>query len=293
MKDWTTAAGLGEQSEFGPYFRQHSLSPKTKQSRGFQLSILGLACILLAGCTTRSISHSGYHDADVSCYVSPSNNSRAGFGYRGELSEFDVLGISRGEVVSEAEIHQALAGARRLKLQPGDSILLIQSGATFPDGVMVSELSKHFRIVPFSGIPNSRGEPADQHSARHDAESYSRSLRLAAARGGNDAILCYWGILESENAGLPTKTVSWVPVVNWIVPDEMEHMRIRLKLALVDVRTGNWSIFSPPPIEAAKASWSPRRAVADQKLVEDLKDTAYEAAAKELFDRCILTASVR
>ena len=113
-------------------------------------------------------------------------------------------------------------------------------------------------------------------------ENFSRSLRLAAARGGNETILCYWGVLESANEKLATKTISWMPVADWIVPDEREHMRIRLKLALIDVRTGNWAVLSPEPVDDSSISRSPRRTVADQKLVETLKQRAYVAGTKEL-----------
>jgi hypothetical protein len=107
-------------------------------------------------------------------------------------------------------------------------------------------------------------------------------LRLAAARGGADVIICYWGQLESANEKMPTKTVSWIPVVNWMVPDEREHMRIQLKMALVDVRSGNWSVFSPESFDEKRISVSPRRDVADQKLVQGLKEKVYENAAREL-----------
>ena len=59
-------------------------------------------------------------------------------------------------------------------------------------------------------------------------------------------------------------------------------MSVRLKLALVDVRTGDWAVLSPNEIEASKLSVSPRRAVADQKLVERLKQQAYKAGTREL-----------
>ena len=95
-------------------------------------------------------------------------------------------------------------------------------------------------------------------------------------------MLCYWGMLESESERLPTKTVSWVPIVHWIVPDEKQHMRIRLKVAHVDVRSGNWSVFSPKPFADARISTAPRRGAVDQKQVERLKQSAYEAAVAEL-----------
>ena len=244
---------------------------------------LVIASAALCGCTsTRSISHSGYNGtaSSMSCMPYP-DGSEPGFEYRGELSEFDVLGITRGAVTSDTEIERTLAGAKEVRLHPGDSILLIQSGAMFPDGPVTSELGKHFRVVPFSGVPALR-TMKDGRFDSGNADSFSRSLRLAAARGGNNVILCYWGILESENANLPTKSVSWVPVVNWVLPDQLEHMRIQLKMALVDVRTGDWAMFSPAPTESSGISISPRRNVADQKLVENLKHRAYSTGIKEL-----------
>ena len=254
-----------------------------KSPRTLTFVTLFIAGVTLCGCTrTRSISHSGYNDSSsMSYFAQRPDGSDPGFEYRGELSEFDVLGITRGAVTSDTEIERTLAAANQVRLRPGDSILLVQSGAIFPDGPVASELAKHFRVMPFSGLP-----PAptfkDGKIMSRNAEGFSKSLRLAAARGGNDMILCYWGILESENAKLPTRTISWVPIVNWMLPDEREHMRIRLKMALVDVRTGNWAMFSPTPIEASRISILPRRNVADPKLVEGLKQRAYAAGIKEL-----------
>jgi hypothetical protein len=259
--------------------------PKAENRSGFARAVaLAAACLLLAGCqSTRSISNSGRLGPDSACAFAPRpNESDPGFEYRGELSEFDVLGITRNGVADEAQIQQAIAGARRVQLRAGGSILLVQSGAMFPDGPMVEELSKHFRVVAFSGVPPVSHPSQNGTYESGNAASYSRSLRLAAARGGCDVILCYWDVLESENSRLATKTVSWVPVMNWLVPDEREHMRIRLKLALIDVRTGDWAVLSPEPIDSAKLSWRPRRGVADRGLVESLKQRAYAAGAKEL-----------
>lgn len=244
-----------------------------------------IVCILVAACTSkRSISHSEYQQPRSYCGGGPRESaSDPAFEYRGELSEFDVLGISRDEITSEADIRRTIEQAKPVRLHPGSSILLIQSGALFPDGPMVAELSKHFRVVPFSGVPMQRvtrsGVPQTESS---DPETYCRSLRLIAARGGTDVILCYWGILESESAGLPTKTVSWVPIVNWLMPDEKQHLRIQLKVALVDVRFGNWSVFSPKAFADARITTSPRRAAVGRQQVERLKKLAYQASVKEL-----------
>jgi len=255
-----------------------------------------ITCTILAGCVTksRSISHSGYgEDHSGYGYYPKPNDSDPAFDYQGELSEFDVLGITRSQNTSDDEIRRALDGSKRLKLRSGSSVLLIQSGAMFPDGPMVTELGKHFTVVPFSGVPPYRRTFRGVQTQSLDPESYSKSLRLAAARGGNDIILCYWGVLESASEKLATKTVSWVPGFNWMLPDEKQHMRIRLKVALVDVRTGDWAIFSPKPFEDDHLSISPRRAATDQKLVERLKQKAYEMAAKDLVDRYSNLASAK
>jgi hypothetical protein len=253
----------------------------------FQYIILILVCIALAGCYTKkaSISNSGYSKEARTGRMPGGIVPQADpdFEYRGELSEFDVLGITRGENASESEIQRALDNAKRVKVHPGSSILLIQSGAAFPDAPMIAELEKHFRVATFSGVP-----PGDHRHLRagitesSDAPSYSRSLRLAAARGGNDIIVCYWGMLESEIENLATKTVSWVPVVSWVVPDEKQHMRIRIKMALIDVRSGDWTVFSPKAFQNDRISTSPRRGASDQKQVERLKQQAYVESAQEL-----------
>jgi hypothetical protein len=251
------------------------------------LSLL-IALALFTGCTTtkRSLSNSSYREPGRTAHFAPRQiDSDPGFEYRGELSELDVLGITRNDSASDADIEKALAAAKQIRIKLGASVMLVQSGAIFPDAPMVNELSNHFRVVPFTGVPPVSRRTTDGRFERYDAGDFSKSLRLAAARGGCDTILCYWGILESESAKLATKTVSWVPVATWFIPDENQHMRIRLKLALVDVRTGNWTVLNPDAIEASKLSVSPRRGVADQKLVERLKLKAYEAGAKELLSR--------
>jgi hypothetical protein len=250
-----------------------------------RLCVLLVGLLLVLGCdsTKRSISNSTYAEpGHYRGYVPCAPGLERDFVYHGELSEFDVLGIARGEITSENEIRRALDTAQRVNLHRGSTVMLIQSGATFPDGPMVAELSQAFRVVSFSGVPPVRPLGTGQRGSDVDPETYAKSLRLTAARAGAETIICYWGLLESESQHLPTKTVSWVPVVNWIIPDEKQHLRLRLKIALIDVRSGNWGVLSPAPVEGQTVSISPRRAVADQKQVEKLKQVAYENGAREL-----------
>jgi len=192
--------------------------------------------------------------------------------YTGELSEFSVLGIDPAVEISEERIAEAFNNEHQVSMKPGTALLLIQSGAQFPDEPMQRELSKHFRIVPFSGA-------VDKESAKINL---SKPLRLAAAQGQCDVIVCYWGVLETAQKDLATKAVSWVPVVGRVVPDETQQMRIRLKMVLVDARTGNWKMIAPEPFVDMGASAKLNRESSDQSQVNKLKEQAYVALAEQL-----------
>jgi hypothetical protein len=229
-------------------------------------TFLGVLAFVVAGCTTRSISDSAYQPRG-------GHTVRGGDPdlYRGELNESDVLGIQRNANITHADIAKALQDSASIKLRKGSSVMLIQSGARNPDDAMISELSRSVNVVPFSGVP---GE--------FDATNFNTSLRYAAAKGGCETLVCYWGVLESARTSLDSKVVSWVPIVGSVVPDETQHMRIRLKIAIVDVLTGNWTMFSPEAFQDETVSMRARRERSDQAQVVKLKQLAYQAAAKDL-----------
>src|SRR6266513_3950307 len=162
------------------------------------------ACFTLAGCASeRSISNSGYREPGTMSYPARDGYSDPAFAYRGELSEFEVLGVDRAQTAFDEDIQQALDAAKTVRLKPQSAILLIQSGAMFPDNPMVDGLSRHFRVVPFSGVPPRKSSVNDP-----DVNSnFSKSLRLAAARAGAETIVCYWGVPESAQEKIVTKTV--------------------------------------------------------------------------------------
>jgi hypothetical protein len=187
------------------------------------------------------------------------------------LSEFDVLGIQRDQPITEQQITTALDSAKRIKLPRGSAVLLIQSGAMIPDDPMQTELNKSFSVVPFGGIPN-----------KDTGSSYDKALRLAAANGGCPYIICYWGVLEAAQTTAAGKTISWVPIIGGAFPDQVQRMRIRLKVAVIDVRTGQWSLFMPAGYEDTALSSKFRREITDQAQVHKLKEQAYLAAAAEL-----------
>jgi len=233
-------------------------------------SLLILAIFILSGCSTRSISNSGY-DGGGRHYRA--DNAL----YKGELTEFDVLGIDPATAISDEEITKSLSKASKVGIKQGDAIMLIQSGAMFPDGPMLQEFNKHFAVMPFSGIPMS-----DSQNRSASNKNYGNALRLAAAKGGNEIIVCYWGILETAQKNLATSAVSWVPVAGWMIPDESQMMRIRLRFAIIDVETGSWTIFTPDLIDDTTISAMFNRESSDQGQVALLKEKAYKEAVERL-----------
>lgn len=239
-----------------------------------------LVCILIAGCsTTRSISNSSHGDPHA---YAPRGSADPGFEYRGELNEFDVLGVDRSRMVTDEEIVRALERPTSVELKPGSHVLLVQSGAVLPDGPMLSEMENHFGVVPFSGVPPRQRTATDAEPT--EQFSYARSLRLAAARAGAENIVCYWGTLESARRRMETKTVSWVPIAGWMLPDESQAMRIRLKIAIIDVRTGSWQVVATEPFTDKSWSTSFTRSSSDRKQVEELKQKAYKAGVSAMLE---------
>lgn len=240
------------------------------------LPLFAASILFLGGCQTRSISNvggSGYH-------------SRGDF--QGELNELSVLGIKHSEHVENAVIVAALAERKEseVALGSGDAIAVIQSGARFPDDEMLSALNPLAKLIPLSGVPP---EPTgsyrlrDKEQKRPDPGRLDKSLRLAAAKGGANKLLVYWGILES--AAEPeqvAKQLSWVPLVGRVVPDETQHVQIRVKAALIDVATGNWTMIRTEPLQDKRMSSRLTRESSDLKQVLALKEQAYGQFAGNL-----------
>lgn len=228
-----------------------------------------LAALVFSGCATRSISDSGYRNASGYRTEGSSNPF-----YKGELSEFEILGINSETKITQDEVSRAFESKQRLTLQKGSSILLIQSGVMIPDEPMVKAMEKYYNVSVFSGVPVTKSD-----------NNYAMSLRLAAAKGGYEKIIAYWGLLETAQKGLGTKVVSWVPFVGGVIPDESQEMRIRLKVAIIDVKSGQWDIFTPEPFHDATTSAHYMRESSDQGQVFMLKAKAYEATVEDVIKR--------
>jgi hypothetical protein len=169
--------------------------------------------LFFSGCTTRSISNSDSYGGRGYYY---GHGPQIG-GYQGELSEFDVLGVDRRGQITDADIASTLATVNTAaRLTRASRILLIQSGADFPDAAMHEAMQQHFHVASFPGKPvrpPAQSETARNTGAGPERASYSKSLRLTAAQGGYDKIVCYWGQLESAEVDQATKIISWIPII--------------------------------------------------------------------------------
>ncbi|WP_372723159.1 aminopeptidase [Immundisolibacter sp.] len=238
-----------------------------------QMALLLSTITLIAGCATRSISDSGYPGHGY--YGANQSNPL----YKGEISEFDILGVDSGSNISDDDIKKAFVETPSRKfLRKGDPILLIQSGAMIPDQEITEQMEKSFSVSVFTGVPE-KDKP--------DNQSYSKSLRLSAAKAGIGTIVVYWGVLESGIENLATKSVSWFPIIGSAVPDESQKMRIRLKVAVIDVRSGEWGIFTPKTIDDKSYSGRFNREHSDQAQVAQLKAATYELASDGVTARFI------
>jgi len=232
------------------------------------LLILVVALVSI-GCQSRSISNSDY---------------RGTWGYRGELSELEVLGVSANKVISEGDIKAALNTKTKVLLKRGDRIVLVQSGAQFPDGPVLEELKPYYSVIPLSGVPV-RDDRYRRHEDAGAKQPIDKSLRLAAAKSGARTLIVYWGILETGREDHGTKTISWLPVIGRIIPDEKQKMRIRLKAAVIDVASGAWEFVIPEVHNDARTSARVNREESDQDQVTLLKAKAYKALASDLLKR--------
>jgi len=197
-----------------------------------------------------------------------------------QLKESEVLGLRNTRSVGEDDINRILDEAAVLKIKEGSRVLLVQSGAAHPDKEMIDELSKRFVVIPHTGIPTEvRSGPDDD---------VSKTLRLAAAHSKAETLLVYWGNLEIKRDDLPTSLVSWVPVVDFTVPDEYQRVRMHLKVALVDVRTGNWATFRTEPIESDALTTRFAREHEQKWPLQNTKQRLYKTSVQKLMDGYVM-----
>jgi hypothetical protein len=230
--------------------------------------LLGLVPIALcfSGCQTND----PYKSADFSGDKMYKRNA-----HTAQLKEHEVLGMASNDKLTDKDITRVLDETAALKLKPSTTLLLVQSGSGSPDKEMIQELSPYFNVIPYTGVPS-------EICSTDSDTALSKALRLAAAQSKAENILVYWGSLEMKRDDLPTSIVSWVPVVDFVVPDEYQKLRMSLKVALIDVRTGNWARFRTESVEGDMVTTRYAREHHMRWPYEGFKQRLYASATQKL-----------
>jgi hypothetical protein len=233
-------------------------------------AVLLAGVVVFAGCGTER----GYRSADLSSDSAYRKTKSP------ELKENDVLGLNVMGDIGDREIRQILEETRTLNVQQGSNILVVQSGAPHPDKEMTEQLARHFTVIPHTGVPAELNAEADGN--------ISKALRLAGAHAKAETVLVYWGKMEIKRDDLPTGLVSWVPVIDFMVPDEYQKVRVYLKVALIDVRTGQWATFRTEPLEEQTLTTRYAREKEPNWPLGPVKSRAYEACVRKLLEGYVL-----
>ena len=156
-----------------------------------------------------------------------------------EFSELDVVGDAAPD---------AVAGADPVVIARGRRVLVVQAGDAFPDEAFLEGLRGCLEVGAMSGVPTT--PPRSAHGLRHVAQ-----------RGGFDAVLCTWAILESRSSSGPAATTDWEPVLmRYSAQDRVaRELRVRLRIVVLDAASGRWRSLTPAPVQV-----EPSRAIGEQ-----------------------------
>ncbi len=232
--------------------------------------------------------------------------------FTAELSDYELLGIDLDKHISDEQIRDALDHPRIAPtLQKGQRLMIVQSGQPLPDTKMMDLLEPIFHIQTFSGVTQYKRQTpesewvsltkfivaaaavssADQSqskshkSCEHEQQpkpTHAQVMRLAAAQSGINTIMVYWRYLESGVINHQTKLISWIPIAGMIIPDETKYMRLRIKVCLIDVKTGQWEAFHPKVVNGQILTGAFNRDPANQKQLNNLIDQAYTKTVEAL-----------
>jgi len=239
--------------------------------RAYGLLVAGL--VFLGGCETNR----NYRTADLSSEHAYKKGKTSP-----QLKENEVLGL-KAEGATEQDIQRILDETRAFNLKEYSTVLLVQSGASHPDREMIEQLSRPFTVIPYTGVPSELCSEGDSDTAK--------TLRLAAAHAKAETVVVYWGSVEMKRDDLPTGIVSWVPVVDFVVPDEYQKVRMHLKVALIDVRSGQWATFRTEPIEDQTLTTRYAREKAPDWPLKGIKDRVYRSTVQKLLSGYVVASN--
>lgn len=180
------------------------------------------------GCVVRVGPEAASHSAQ--------QNARGGADY---FSESEAFGAVDEQPITEAAIGATLDARGSLRLPRNSPVLVIQSGSGAPGQAFLTPLAGRMLAAGHTGVKQDLGKD----------QPVSMLIRMAAARKQATHVVILWERLETTETGLLTELVSWAPVVDILVPDKYERLRLRLNVGILDVRSGLSTTFEVGPEE--------------------------------------------
>lgn len=204
-----------------------------------------------------------------------------------QLTEQELFGWDPSAEITEEDIQDAIAQAEdEISIPRNASIILVQSGEKTPDTDMQKELEKHYKVATFSGIPPSKKITANKEPSTV-ANSYMLTLRYFGARGRQSTVIVYWPTLQMGIFDKQANSIVWQDFQPKGNNTQINSLRYITRYAVIDVKTGNWEMYSPASIETAipitPASTTKAKDLED--VVKKSKQQTYQANAQEIYSR--------
>ncbi|RJT23739.1 hypothetical protein [Buttiauxella izardii] len=233
-------------------------------------------CLTLSGCNQQG----KFIDTQKSTYKSRPAVST-------QLTEQELFGWDPTAEITEEDIQDAIAQAEEeISIPRGASLILVQSGEKNPDADMQKELEKYYKVATFSGIPPSKRSHANKEPSAI-ANSYALTLRYLGAKGRQSTVIVYWPTLQMGKFDKEANAVVWQDYQPGSNNDQISSLRYLTRYAVIDVKTGNWEMYSPTSIETAIPTPPVNTTkVKDlENVIKKSKQQTYQVNAQEIYSR--------
>lgn len=204
--------------------------------------------------------------------------------YKAVITEEDILENDVVDEITEEDIFQAIdLTEKSLKIPANAPILLIQAGRKEPNILLQKQLAKHYMISVFDGFKKKKPVYVKEEEPQGN---YIKSLRLMAAKGGQTHIIIAWDKLESGKVNKDEINVNWKVCENGTLPSTTQFLRYKLHFIVINVKTGQWSMFNPVFYEESLYEKPYKKgSIIAAEQVEALKKEMIDYVAAGLFER--------
>jgi hypothetical protein len=111
----------------------------------------------------------------------------------------------------------------------------------------------------------------------------SRRLRLAAAQQRCSHVIVVFGEIQSDSRSLPTRAVSWVPVVGGLVPSRHSGTRLLAQALIMETATSRFTLAAAAPQQTSGITTKSGGEGINSRRALKLKIAAYPDLAARSF----------